>query len=155
MGLGVIIRNNLGQVLASLSEQIQLPFSSDLVEALAAARAISFAQELNFSNFILEGDSELVIKALKNNDESLSPFGHILASAKAITDVNCISFSHTRRLGNAVAHNLACKTCHRFGQSGQKWEHRLSLALEFNSKKVGSKDIIQLCSFEIGRTRRL
>ena len=75
-GLGVIIRNDHGQAIASLSEQIRLPFSSDLVEALAAVRAISFAQELGFSKFILEGDSELVIKALKSNEDSLSPFGH-------------------------------------------------------------------------------
>lgn len=47
-GLGVIICNDHGQAIASLSEQIQLPFSSDLVEALAAVRAISFAQELGF-----------------------------------------------------------------------------------------------------------
>ena len=84
-----------------------MPFSFDLVEALAATRAISFTHELSFSNFILEGDSKLVIKALKSNDESLSSFGQILASDKTITNVNCISFSHTRRIGNAVAHNLA------------------------------------------------
>ncbi|XP_050277977.1 uncharacterized protein LOC126719473 [Quercus robur] len=95
VGLGVVIRNDHGQVLASLSEQIQLPFSSDLVEAMAAARAISFAHELSLSNYILEGDSEVVIKALKSNDDSLSSFGHILASAKTLTDVNCITFSHT------------------------------------------------------------
>ena len=47
-GLDVIICNDHGQAIASLSEQIQLPFSSDLVEALAAVRAISFAQELGF-----------------------------------------------------------------------------------------------------------
>ena len=102
-------------MLASLSEQIQMPFSSDLVEALAAVRAISFAHELSFSNFILEGDSELVIKALKSNDESLSLFGHILASAKTITDVNYVSFSQTSRIGNAVAYNLAKHARHVTG----------------------------------------
>ena len=92
-----------------------MPFSSDLVEALAAARAISLAHELSFSNFILEGDSKVVIKALKRNDESLSSFGHILASAKTLTNVNCISFSHTRRIGNAIAHNLAKHARHVIG----------------------------------------
>ena len=94
-----------------------MPFSSVLVEALAAARAISFAHELSFSNFILEDDFKVVIKALKSNDESLSSFGHILSSAKTLIDVNCISFSHTRRIGNVVAHILAKHArhiCHRF-----------------------------------------
>ena len=61
VGLGVIIRDNHGQVLASLSEQIQLPCSSNLVEAIATARAISFAHDLSLSNYILEGDSDMVI----------------------------------------------------------------------------------------------
>lgn len=43
VGLGVVIRDNQGQTIAALSEQIPLPFSSDVVEALAVARAISFA----------------------------------------------------------------------------------------------------------------
>ena len=42
-GLGVVIRDCRGQALASLSEQASLPFSLEIVEAMAAARAISFA----------------------------------------------------------------------------------------------------------------
>ncbi|XP_023923166.1 uncharacterized protein LOC112034583 [Quercus suber] len=114
-GLGVVIHNDHGQVLASLSEHIQMPFSSDLVEALTAARAISFAHELSFANYILEGGSDVVIKALKRNDDSLSSFGHILASTKTLTDVNCITFSHTCRIGNAVARNLAKHARHVIG----------------------------------------
>ncbi|KAL0000730.1 hypothetical protein SO802_014511 [Lithocarpus litseifolius] len=93
--------------MASLSEQIHLPVSSDMVEALAAARAISFALEIGCSPFILEGDSELVIKTLCSEERSLASFGHILESAKALTEANCISFSRVRRIGNSVAHNLA------------------------------------------------
>ena len=79
------------------------------------ARAITFAQELNLSEYILEGDSNVVINTLKRNDESLSSFGHILASAKSLTDVNCITFSHTPRIGNTVAHNLAKHARHVIG----------------------------------------
>lgn len=63
-GLGVVIRNWQGNVVASLSEQAPLPFSPDIVEAMAAARAISFARELGIKPFILEGDSEVVINTL-------------------------------------------------------------------------------------------
>ena len=58
--------------------KVPLPHTSDIVEALAAARAISVALELGFSSFILEGDSEVVIRSLKSDDASLSPFSHIL-----------------------------------------------------------------------------
>ena len=108
-----MIRNDQGQVLASLSQQISLPHSSDVVEALATAWAISFDLEIGCSSFILEGDSKTVIKTLNCEEDSLSPFGYILALAKATTEANCcISFSHIRRLGNSVTHNLTTHTRH-------------------------------------------
>ena len=114
-GLGVVIRNGHGQVLASLSEQIHLPFSLDMVEAMAAARATSFALEAGLSSFILEGDAQAVIKILNSEEESFSPFDHILASAKYLTDTSRISCSHVRRIGNFVAHNLAKHARHVSG----------------------------------------
>ena len=93
--------------MASLSEQGPLPFSLDIVEAMAAAREISFAHELTIKPFILEGDSESVINTLNSEEDSLSSFGHIITLAKSTLVTNiCISFSYIRRLGNKVAHNL-------------------------------------------------
>ena len=108
-----MIRNDQGQVLASLSQQISLPHSPDVVEALATAWAISFDLEIGCSSFILDGDSKTVIKTLNCEENSLSPFGYILALAKATTEASCyISFSHIRRLGNSVTHNLTTHTRH-------------------------------------------
>ena len=108
VGLGVIIRDSRGQALASLSEQAHLPFSPEIVEAMAAARAISFAQGLGFTSFILEGDSVNVIKSMQFDDESLSPYGHILSSEKSMVITgSSIKYSHVGRTGNTVAHNLA------------------------------------------------
>ena len=77
---------------------MNLPYSSDIVEAMATARAIYVAQEISLNSFILEGDSEAVIKCLRSDDDSFSPFGHILAAAKATTETNgCISFSQIGR----------------------------------------------------------
>ena len=42
-------------------------------------------QHKRCSSFILEGDFELVIKILKSEEDSFSPFDHILASVKATT----------------------------------------------------------------------
>ena len=63
-GLGVVVHDSQGNTIASLSEQAPLPFSSDIVEAMAAARAMTFAQDLGIAEFILEGDSEIVINTL-------------------------------------------------------------------------------------------
>ena len=79
-----------------------------LIEALAAIKSISFDRELDLPSVIVEGDSEVAIKALRSVDESLATFGHLIASAKPSTIAfRSISFSHTRKLGNSVAHNIA------------------------------------------------
>ncbi|KAK9983798.1 hypothetical protein SO802_033323 [Lithocarpus litseifolius] len=102
-GIGVVIRNSLGQPIASLSELGNLPY---IVEVMAAARAIYFAQEIGLNSFIFEGNSEAVIKCLRSDYDSFFPFGHILAAAKATTEPRCcISFSHICRLGNIVTSN--------------------------------------------------
>ena len=117
-GLGVVIRDSRGQALASLSVQASLPFSPEIVEAMAAARAISFAQGLGFTSFVLEGDSINIIKALQSDDESLSPYGHILSSAKSMVVAgSSIKYSHVGRSGNNVAHNLAKHARHVRGCS--------------------------------------
>ena len=107
-GLGVVVCDHQGQVLASLFKNVPLAPSSDDVEALAAARAINFATELGFSLVIIEGDSEAIIKALESNEESLATYGHMISAVRpAIDAFRNISFSHTRRQGNDITHNLA------------------------------------------------
>ena len=107
-GLGVIAQTSQGLVLASLAKKITFPPSVDDEEAMAAARAILFAQELGHSSFVLEGDSEIIINALRSEDDSFASNGHLLASTKSlIASSDMVSFSHTRRQGSVVAHNLA------------------------------------------------
>ena len=56
-----------------------------------------------------------MIKILSDEEESFSPFGHILASAKHLTDTGRISCSHVRRISNSVAHNLTKHARHVSG----------------------------------------
>jgi len=49
----------------------------------------------------------VVIKDLKNEEESLATFGHMISAARSTIDAFCnISFSPTDRQGNTIAHNL-------------------------------------------------
>ena len=107
-GLGVVVRDSHGKVLVALAEKIKLRSSSDEVEALVAVCAITLTMDLNLPSFIVEGDSEVVISALRKEDESFSSFGYLICSIKHyLAFFNCFSFSHTRRLGNSLAHSLA------------------------------------------------
>ncbi|XP_075663193.1 uncharacterized protein LOC142632725 [Castanea sativa] len=77
-GLGVVICNSEGLVLVALSEKIMKPQTAELVEILAARRAVLFSIETGFHNSVFEGDS-----------------------------TSSCSFSNVGRQDNAVAHALA------------------------------------------------
>ena len=46
-GIGVVVRDQSGHVIAALIQMIKMPHSVDLAEALACSRAVQFAQELS------------------------------------------------------------------------------------------------------------
>ena len=75
--LGVVICNNQGLIMASLTQQITLPVSVIEVEILAARRALELTLELGFDNITLEGDSEVLIKSLVMGCNSLVHYGHL------------------------------------------------------------------------------
>ena len=77
-GIGVMMWNDQGLVMASLSQRIPLPFTVIEVEALAAHRAIEFAAEIGLDGVIMEGDSKVLINTLRSKRQSLAQFGHIV-----------------------------------------------------------------------------
>ena len=76
--MGVVIRNNEGHVMAPLSQKIPPPMSIIEVEVLAARRALKLAVELGFDYIILEGDSEILHKALLVEGRNFTPYGHLV-----------------------------------------------------------------------------
>nr|POF08501.1 hypothetical protein CFP56_42638 [Quercus suber] len=52
-GVGVVIRDNNGVVLASCSEKLTQAYKAEEIEKLAAQKALMFAHELGFQRAIL------------------------------------------------------------------------------------------------------
>ena len=97
-GIGVVVRNHAGQVMAVLSKKTQKPASAEILEALAARRAVQFILELGFKQSMFEGDSEVIIKALDNEDFSLVSVGHIVKDIWSMLGLlQTKSFSYVRR----------------------------------------------------------
>nr|POE63780.1 hypothetical protein CFP56_26606 [Quercus suber] len=86
-GLGVVIRDSVGLLIGALSQKIWYQGSMDMVEALAASRAIIFAKELCLQSMVVEGDSLQVIQAILVARPSRTMFG--LADIHSlVSDVN-------------------------------------------------------------------
>ena len=107
-GIGVVIRNNLGQVIASCSQRLFQAFNSVDVEALAAAKAVSFAAEIGITKAVLEGDSLTIMNALSSDHLSLATFGLILNDIKfSAENFVQLHYSHVERECNTLTHCLA------------------------------------------------
>ena len=83
-GVGVIVRNGEGKVMASMVESFQLPLSITVVEVIAAKKALQFAIDLGLSSIVLEGDSKITIDGQRREELSLEEYGHLLNEAKDI-----------------------------------------------------------------------
>lgn len=66
-GVGTIIQDDSGQVVASMAEKFSLPYSIAAVEVIAAKKAFRFALDLGLSSIVLEGDSKNTIDVLSMN----------------------------------------------------------------------------------------
>ena len=107
-GIGVVIRNGSGLVLASCTKKLNQAYSGEHIEALAAATALSFASEIGFRRAVLEGDSLAVINALRERVSLLTPTGLLIEDVKVLSQrFDQLLYSHTKRDGNQVAHSLA------------------------------------------------
>jgi len=76
-GIGVVVRDSQGWVLATLLEKVEGVQDAEVIEALAIRQAIKFAIETSFSCVIIESDSLSVVKTIQDTVETTCPIGHI------------------------------------------------------------------------------
>ena len=103
----MVIRNGDGLVIATLSHPLNQAFKVVEIEALAVSRALEFAADIGLDNVILEGDSKVVTQALETKDVGLAAFGLLIRDACTLAgNFSDVSYSHTKRKSNKVAHSL-------------------------------------------------
>ena len=108
--MGVVIRNDHGKVMASLSEKIMTPSSVEVLEMLATRRAAIFAKDLSFKHVWFKGDAKGVVRSLRDGASSNDFVGHLVKDFRSIVGLfQTYSISHVWRQGDSVAHALARK----------------------------------------------
>lgn len=78
----MVIRDNMGLVLASMSYSVPLTNLVVMAEAIIVIKALTFAKDIGLHLIVLEGDSKLIINSLKSKDISLAAYGHLIKEAK-------------------------------------------------------------------------
>ncbi|XP_075649789.1 uncharacterized protein LOC142620276 [Castanea sativa] len=107
-GMGAIIRNEKGEVMAALSAIGPLVTCSEEAEVLACRRAVEFAMECGFSEVVVEGDNQMVMSAIQLRKRLSSGIGHIIQDVLCLLNNFWLSQVHyIRRSANSTAHALA------------------------------------------------
>ncbi|KAF5447347.1 hypothetical protein F2P56_032905 [Juglans regia] len=108
VGIGIIVRNHTGSVVAT--SRLNRPLYPDpaLAEAIGALEAARLCHHLGLTNIILEGDALQVIQAINSRSENWSSTGMIMEDVKGqLSTFESWSAIHIRREGNKAAHELA------------------------------------------------
>ncbi|XP_060972673.1 uncharacterized protein LOC133038522 [Cannabis sativa] len=108
LGIGAILRDQHGTVLAALSKAVQGSFKSDEMEAKALFHAVNWVSQSQFPLTHIETDASRVSNALNRLNFDLSCFSDL------IMDIRCLLSSfpqvlvtHVKRTANQAAHGLA------------------------------------------------
>ena len=107
-GVGVMVRDEQGNVIAAMSRKLDFPLGALETEAKALEIGVNFAKEVGLRDVVFEGDSLMVINAVHSSGDAAASVQNIIHSV--LRNVQCFTtfdFLHTKRQGNAPAHLLA------------------------------------------------
>lgn len=82
MGIRVVVRDEVGRVIAAKAKVYSNIADPSTGEALGAWNAVLLGCQLRLADVILEGDSFNVVAALKRNDPCLTSYGNLIDDAK-------------------------------------------------------------------------
>ena len=108
VGMGAVIHDSAGRVLATRCQVTTGRFAPFAAEAWAGGQAFIFGKELGLTNIILEGDSRIVVDAVNSAEGSGSLMGHLIEDMKImLQDFPVWKALAVRRSANNAAHEVA------------------------------------------------
>lgn len=108
IGVGIIVRDHEGFVLAAHSTTKNILVEPVVAKALAALYAVNFCREMNFYDILMEGDALQIVSAVKMESKYWSRYGHIVDGIKVgLHTLRSWHIDHVKRDANTTAHSLA------------------------------------------------
>lgn len=84
MGIGIIVRDLKGHMIAAKSLTIMKNLESVVAEALAVSYAVMFSKELGLQHIIFEGEALEVVNVLNFTSRSFSRLGQLVVDTQLI-----------------------------------------------------------------------
>ncbi|XP_023929798.1 uncharacterized protein LOC112041128 [Quercus suber] len=108
VGIGVVIRDSVGEVIAALSQKLARPFGALETKAKAMEVGVQFALDVGVRDVTFEGDSLCICNALRGVSEvPLFVQNIVFGLSHLVRNFRTYAFSHTKSQGNIPAHLLA------------------------------------------------
>ncbi|PON50688.1 Ribonuclease H [Parasponia andersonii] len=108
IGVGAIIRNSSGEVMAALAKWIDGCFSSKVTETKALGLSLLWAKDVGLNLQVVESDALTVVQALQTSSICNSEFGALLLDVFSLLFLfHGVCVRHVYRDANRVAHELA------------------------------------------------
>ena len=105
-GVRVIIRDEMGGVVAALCKALPLHYPAEWTRLFALEHGVLLAQEMNISKVIFESDASSVISTVSQAGNG-GIIGHLVQSIQSARSYfSCCSFHHVKRDYNRAAHEL-------------------------------------------------
>ncbi|KAK1581615.1 hypothetical protein Q3G72_007412 [Acer saccharum] len=108
VGLGLIIRDHSGSVMASSAQGFESKLSPDVAEATGILRGINMAMESGLLPLVIESDAQHVVNLINSDISVSSDIGLVIYDIRdCMRHVRIESILFVPRTVNVVAHNLA------------------------------------------------
>ncbi|XP_062155184.1 uncharacterized protein LOC133863239 [Alnus glutinosa] len=105
IGLGVVIRDNGGVLVAALVQTVPHITDPTHAEAMAAWKAVSFCSDLGLRRATFEGDSLQVVSAMRKDEPCWTSFSQLIEDSMVLlSSLDYFDVRHTRRTSNQAAH---------------------------------------------------
>ena len=107
-GVGAVIRNAAGEVMAALSVRGEAVSDNEEAEVRACRKALEFAIDAGFSELMVKGDNSVVMSTISSNKPNWSRLGVIYDDIGYLAaGLSYVSFTCIRCNANSIAHSLA------------------------------------------------